>query len=157
MLPPRGLALLFAASASAIRVPARLAPPLRARPAVCLAGEPDDPLEVEAEVLPPQSPSDASLERGRAALEEMRRSAGVGFGAKVDAPPAEEPARAPAPAPAPAGGLNLGVAGAALIAGGVLALIAGTVVGGNPFEGAEAPTDGAAPADATAEVVMPAP
>ena len=143
----RGLALLLVvAESSALRVPTRLAPPLRARPAVCLAGEPDE----------------ATLERGRAALEKMRQSAGVGFAAEPEAPPAGEPARASEPtsgpagaAPGPAGGINLAAAGAALIGGGVLALIAGTVMGGNPFEGAaEAPGDGA---DNAAEVAASAP
>ena len=143
----RGLALLLVvAESSALRVPTRLAPPLRARPAVCLAGEPDE----------------ATLERGRAALEKMRQSAGVGFAAEPEAPSAVEPARAPEPtsgpagaAPGPAGGINLAAAGAALIGGGVLALIAGTVMGGNPFEGAaEAPGDGA---DNAAEVAASAP
>ena len=138
-MSPRGLALLLlllvVAESSALRVPTRLVPPPRARPTVCLAGEPDD----------------ATLERGRAALEKMRQSAGVGFAAEPEAPPAVEPARASEPtsgpfsaAPGPAGGINLAAAGAALIGGGVLALIAGTVLGGNPFEGAaEAPVDGA--------------
>ena len=152
-MPPRWLALLLVASASALRVPARLAPPLRARPAICLA---DDPLEVEAEVAPPLSPEDAAAERGRAALEEIRRTAGVGFGAKKDPQPVVEPNGAPAPAPAPAGGLNLGTAGAALVGGGVLALIAGTVMGGNPFEGASE-ADGAAPADDAAAVATSTP
>jgi len=84
----RGLALLLVvAESSALRVPTRLVPPLRARPAVCLAGEPDE----------------ATLERGRAALEKMRQSAGVGFAAEPEAPSAVEPARAPEPTSGPAG------------------------------------------------------
>ena len=58
-MSPRGLALLLlllvVAESSALRVPTRLVPPPRARPTVCLAGEPDD----------------ATLERGRAALEQI--------------------------------------------------------------------------------------